>query len=274
MKYRVKWIEDNLGISRKALRCYEDNELLPKNHGKYREYSEEEIQYIWNIRVLQGIGYSLAEIRELYEDDGADFEASIREKIVQLKQKKDDVDRSLSYANTILLTGMMPNVNEVGSVRYEEFQEKVNELWIDSDAEQYVDILEKYENMSEEEFSRSNVGFLLNGIEKCAEAGIDFATMFAPRFFITEIMKRKDLSPNNPETQLLIKMYYEQYMSLIKTKEDKKESFARRFAASHMEGVLGRQRQQEYGKKACKYYADALAIFAGYKNYKELMEGN
>lgn len=42
MGYKVKWVEDHLGISRKALRNYERLGLMPPNKGgKYRDYSDD-----------------------------------------------------------------------------------------------------------------------------------------------------------------------------------------------------------------------------------------
>ena len=57
MGYKVKWVEDHLGISRKALRNYERLGLMPTNKdGKYRDYSDEDIDRIRSIKLLQGVG--------------------------------------------------------------------------------------------------------------------------------------------------------------------------------------------------------------------------
>mgnify|MGYP003299587528 CR=1 FL=1 len=66
MGYKVKWVEDNLGITRKALRVFESAGLMPKNEGsKYRDYTEDDIDRLWTIRVLQGMGYTLKEIAQM-----------------------------------------------------------------------------------------------------------------------------------------------------------------------------------------------------------------
>ena len=55
MGYRVKWVEDNLGITRDALRYLEKQGVLPKNKDKKpREYDDDDIHSLWMIRVLQG----------------------------------------------------------------------------------------------------------------------------------------------------------------------------------------------------------------------------
>ena len=39
MGYKVKWVEDNLGVTRKALRGFEEAGLMPENTGRqYRDY--------------------------------------------------------------------------------------------------------------------------------------------------------------------------------------------------------------------------------------------
>lgn len=63
MKYTVKWLEDNLGITRKALRNYEAKGLLSSEVSRnpfnnYREYDDEDIDRIWSIKILQSVGYT------------------------------------------------------------------------------------------------------------------------------------------------------------------------------------------------------------------------
>lgn len=63
MGYKVKWVEENLGVSRKALRNFEKHGLMPANEGGgYRDYSDEDIERIWAIRLFQGMGYTLKEL--------------------------------------------------------------------------------------------------------------------------------------------------------------------------------------------------------------------
>ena len=48
MGYSVKWVADNLGITRDMLRYYEKEKLLPANENRhYRNYSDEDIERIW-----------------------------------------------------------------------------------------------------------------------------------------------------------------------------------------------------------------------------------
>ena len=53
MGYKVKWVEDNLGITRKAIRVFEDAGIMPKNgarkyeSNKCRDYTEDDIDRLW-----------------------------------------------------------------------------------------------------------------------------------------------------------------------------------------------------------------------------------
>lgn len=81
MGYQVKWVEENLGVTRKALRNFERLGLMPPNEGRvYRDYSDEDIDRIWAIRLLQGMGYSLKEIVDISKDENFDFDTSIVKK--------------------------------------------------------------------------------------------------------------------------------------------------------------------------------------------------
>jgi len=105
----VKWVEDNLGISRKALRGFEEVGLMPKNTGhRYRDYDEDDIDRIWKIRVFQGMGFTLKEIVSMVNDEKFSFDDLIVQKIEELEKEKQKVEMHLGYAKTIKLTGRFP----------------------------------------------------------------------------------------------------------------------------------------------------------------------
>lgn len=55
MKYKVKWIEDHMGITRNMIRRYEKKGVISKN--------EEGLRQLWDIRVLVSLGYSLDKLK-------------------------------------------------------------------------------------------------------------------------------------------------------------------------------------------------------------------
>ena len=69
MKYKVKWIEEHLGITRNMIRRYEKKGVILKNEeGKDREFDEEGLRQLWNIKVLVSLGFSLDEVKEIMNE--------------------------------------------------------------------------------------------------------------------------------------------------------------------------------------------------------------
>lgn len=272
MGYKVKWVEENLGVSRKALRNFEAKGLMPKNNGEYRDYSDEDIDRIWTIRVLQGMGYTLTEIVKMANDENFDFDSSIQIKVKELEEKKEKVDKHLGYAKTIKATGRFPSrPKNMGSIKFDEFYEKsLNEWNIDNTEEDkvFLEIADKYLNLSPEEFNKSDLGKVFNLLEKLQ----NYPDLLVEAYlFPREIVKRKELGANHPEVQLLVKMMYESKLEIIpEYSEMTLNQFVRFESLSFKSGDVARMNKQNFGEEGCDFIADAIAIFGGYKNYDEV----
>lgn len=272
MGYKVKWVEENLGVSRKALRNFEAKGLMPENDGGYRDYSDDDIDRIWTIRILQGMGYTLTEIVNMTNDETFDFDSSIQTKVKELEKKKEEVDRHLGYAKTIKATGRFPLRPKVmGSVKFDEFYEKsLNEWNVNNskDDKIYLEIADKYLNLSTEEFDKSDLGKIFKILEML-QNNPDFIVegYLLPR----EIGKRKNLGVNHPEVQLLVKMLYETRLRNIPGySEMSLNQFVRFETSSYKNGDVSRMNELNFGKDECDFIADAIAVFGGYKNYDEV----
>ena len=62
MGYSAKWVRDKLGVTRDMIRYYEKEDLIPIRSSRnpannYRDYSDEDIERIWSIKLLIGIGF-------------------------------------------------------------------------------------------------------------------------------------------------------------------------------------------------------------------------
>jgi DNA-binding transcriptional MerR regulator len=270
--YKVKWVEDNLGVSRKALRNFEAKGLMPKNDGSYRDYSDEDIDRIWRIRVLQGMGYTLTEIEKMANDENFDFDSSIQVKVKELEEKKEKVDRHLGYAKTIKSTGRFPSRPKVmGSVKFDEFYEKSLNEWNISNSDEdkfFQDVADKYLNLSPEDFNKSDLGRIFSLLEKLQNHPDIFIESY---LFPREIAKRKALGVDHPEVQLLVKMMYESKKSRIPVYEEMSlNQFVRFESSSYKCGDVSRMNMQNFGKEGCDFIADAIAFFGGYKNYDDV----
>lgn len=83
--------------------------MIPRVLGrKNREYSDEDINVIWTIRMLRNIGYSLKEVDLMIKSPQFDLEESIEEKIVRLGTEREEKERQLEYAKTLKKTGKFP----------------------------------------------------------------------------------------------------------------------------------------------------------------------
>lgn len=272
MGYQVKWVKDNLGVSRKALRVFEEEGLMPKNQGRqYREYSEEDIDRIWAIRVFQGMGYSLKEIAAIVQNDSFDFHQSITEKVAKLEEKKADVERHLGYAQMIKLTGRFPSrPREMGTVKFEDFQEKALAGWNVNTVPQgneAKDIFDNLMNLPEDQWGETEAGqallFLTQLIEQLKDPTVFMVSEILPR----EIIKRAELGADHPEVQLLVKILYDTLHE--SDPELTPRQYGRLSSSAYMEGDIGLASQKHFGVEGCAFLADAIAIFGGFKDYDD-----
>lgn len=273
MGYKVKWVEENLGVSRKALRNFEKHGLMPANEGGgYRDYSDEDIERIWAIRLFQGMGYTLKELVKLSESDDFDFDASLEKKIQELENEKAKIERHLGYAQHIKLTGRFPSrPKNMGTITFEEFQEKSLNQWnvnSDPEAKKYQEIANLILNTPEDELKDTDIGRLFEFLIELQEQMSDMDSLFIEKVIPNEIIKRIENGPEDEEVQLLVKMMYENRISSIS--DMAKSQFVRFESSSYISGDIARMHEKEYGKDGCRFIADAIAVFGGYSCYDEV----
>ena len=273
MGYKVKWVEENLGVSRKALRNFEKHGLMPANEGgAYRDYSDEDIERIWAIRLFQGMGYTLKELVKLSESDDFDFDASLEKKIQELENEKAKIEKHLGYAQHIKLTGRFPSrPKNMGTITSEEFQEKSLNQWnvnSDHEAKKYQKIANLILNTPEDELEDTDIGRLFEFLIELQEQISDMDLLFIEKVIPNEIIKRIENGPEDEEVQLLVKMMYENRISSIS--DMVKSQFVRFESSSYISGDIARMHEKEYGKDGCRFIADAIAVFGGYSCYDEV----
>lgn len=279
MGYKVKWVEEHLGVTRKALRVFEKAGLMPENKGgQYRDYDDDDLDRIWTIRVLQGMGYSLKEIAAMVADNEFDFDTSISQKVAQLEEKMVDMERHLGYAKTIKLTGRFPSrPNKMGEVKCDDFQKKAIEKWNisnDPQAEVYAQVVEAMLSKSDEEWDNSDLGRFFSVCEMIKTMDPDL--LLAESVLPKAICKRKALEPNHPDIQLMVKLIYESQNAFYQAQgmagEMTKKQFSRIYSSSYLVGDVAKLKASEFSKDDCEFIAEAVSIFGGYKNYDELIE--
>lgn len=274
--YKVKWVEDNLGVTRKALRVFEEKGLMPPNEGGgYRDYTNEDIDRIWTIRLLQGMGFSLNEIVTMANDESFDFDSALEEKVKQLEAERQKVDKHLGYAQTIKLTGRFPSRSkDMGTVTFNEFYEKSLDGWnVNSDpqAKQYQEIADMLLNTPEEELKDTDLGRLIDFLQNLQDMINNPELLIIESVLPKEIIKRMSLGASHPEVQLLVKMIYENRIANFPELKDMTlNQFVRFETSSYKSGDVARIKERDYGKDGCSFIADAIAIFGGYNSYSEV----
>ena len=275
MGYKVKWVEENLGVSRKALRGFEKAGLMPENkNSQYRDYDEEDIDRIWAIRILQGMGYSIKEIVDMVNDESFDFDSSISKKVQELEVEKKKIEQHLGYAKTIKFTGRFPSrPKKMGEIKFEDFQKQALEIWNMTDDPQvaeYQKLAETILEKSPEEWENSDLGRLVSILEDFMVMDTDI--LLTETVLPKAIAKRIGDGAAHPEIQLMVKMIYENQKEIEPLADVSVKEFARIYSSSYLPGDISKLKGRELTEREREFIADAIAIFGGYESYDAILE--
>lgn len=278
MGYQLKWIKENLGITRSAIRYYEEKGLLPRNNGKqYREYSEEEVEGLWAIQILKGMGYSVDEIIVMRDNPEFDFQESIGEKIKEMETVVQEKVKHINYAKTIKLLGRFPSrPKEMGNITADEFCEKALNEWNiqeDESMMRYQELADLVLKSTDEELEDSELGKLLGILNEMDLQSLVSEETRVVEMLLYQVVKRKKLGPQHPEVQLLVKMIYEEWGHIVEQEvgEITPQQFARYYGTSFMAGDVGKINETKYGEQGCDFIAEAIACFGGYTDKEDMM---
>ncbi len=96
-------VAKKIGLSVDAIRFYERNSLLPRpprSQGGFRQYGEDDVEALAFIRRVQGLGFTLSEIRGLLSLRGnrlqpcAPVRRRLEEKLVDVQRKLADLQKA------------------------------------------------------------------------------------------------------------------------------------------------------------------------------------
>ena len=100
MKYKVKWIEEHMGITRNMIRRYEKKGVISKNeNGKDREFDENDLIQLWNIRVMVSLGFSLDDVKEILS--GSNLRKVSEKRLRVLKEEYRDLQGKINFLNVV-----------------------------------------------------------------------------------------------------------------------------------------------------------------------------
>lgn len=100
---KIKQVEELVGITRKNIRFYEEQELLSvgRSENGYREYGMEDVKRLKEIRLLRRLGVPLEEIRALFRGE-LSLERVLERQVVSLEQQKESVYRTQIFCSQML----------------------------------------------------------------------------------------------------------------------------------------------------------------------------
>lgn len=101
----ISELEKKTGLTRHTIRFYEKEGFLEKRHirrgeNNYRDYSEEAVALLLNMKAGQAAGFTLAELKEVREADETN-ELTLQKKVELIRQKIDDIDRKRAELDRI-----------------------------------------------------------------------------------------------------------------------------------------------------------------------------
>jgi MerR family transcriptional regulator, copper efflux regulator len=110
---KIQELAEKTGLTVYTIRFYEKECLLDSRHvrreeNNYRNYSDEAIERLKLVKKFQGVGCSLAEVKEILQDHDANTRTNqqviewICRKISEIERKKDEYDEILGTLNWML----------------------------------------------------------------------------------------------------------------------------------------------------------------------------
>jgi DNA-binding transcriptional MerR regulator len=110
---KIQKVADQTGFTVHTIRFYEKEGLLDRRHvqreaNNYRNYTDGAIERLNLIRKFQGIGCSLAEMKDILQDRDTHTRTNreviewIRQKMAEIERKKEEMDQMLGALHQML----------------------------------------------------------------------------------------------------------------------------------------------------------------------------
>lgn len=265
MGYSVKWVADNLGITRDMLRYYEKEKLLPANENRhYRNYSDEDIERIWGIKLLIGIGFTAKEIYALMNMPDFDFDTAIAKKVKELERKHEEDVIYLEFAKSIKFLGRIPTTSKIGSVKFDDFLAYAHENWNfydDPRSAPFMQIADTLISKEPQEWSPDDVERILIDAEGMMHT-------YALHGYYQVISDMQELGYDNDAVQRVVRLLHK-YLVEHNTEPELDGKITPQFVAKYtapffISGDVAVQHERNYGKEGCLFIAQALAYYGGF----------
>ncbi|UQZ85525.1 Mercuric resistance operon regulatory protein [Paenibacillus konkukensis] len=105
---KIQELAKKMGLSVHTIRFYEKEGLFDSRHvqrekNNYRHYSDEAVERLQMIKKFQGLGCSLAELKEIFQDKDTNTKTN-QQVIDWIEQKKKEIEQKKAEYDQILET--------------------------------------------------------------------------------------------------------------------------------------------------------------------------
>jgi DNA-binding transcriptional MerR regulator len=113
MDVKIQELAEQTGLTAYTIRFYEKEGLLDRRHvhredNNYRNYSDEAIERLKLVKKFQGVGCSLAELKDILQDHDTHARSNqevmewICQKMREIERRKDELDQMLGTLRSML----------------------------------------------------------------------------------------------------------------------------------------------------------------------------
>lgn len=271
---QMKWVIDNLGITREAIKYYDKKGLISPHResssNNRRVFDEDDLEQLWTIRFLMETGFSSNEILEMQRGKLSFFD-SVADKVEQLERDIESKQIALSFVKTVKLTGQFPTLKNMGEMTFRDFFEYSQSNWNFADNENITTLEKATETI--EALGQGKISDLAgNDIDKL----IDFFGEIGPIDEVAVLGVKEDtlsslllsmdgLDPADAAVQNVVAALFD-VVSKLAPEELTKDRFARAYSWKWDDCDLGRANRSLHGEEACDFMLACLARFGSVAN--------
>lgn len=272
MVYSVKWVKEHLGITENMVRRYEEKGLMNKEYYQNpitnrREYSLKDIEKLWEIRIYQNIGFTLNQIKDIFNNPSLDFEAFIASKLNKLEESYEKTREYIGFIKAVKLLGQFPSrPDDIESISFQQFKEQCLKKWNIHENHNMNNIYDIIHKILDNSIDHINHEDLLTIVKMLSAFGNMNAVMI--HGYTSELVKRKHLNVNHPEVQLIVGMLYDKYNEVFNEYhiQMNKQQFVKYVSPVFVIGDIHLLQEKNYGKDGCEFIFKALTYFGQYNN--------
>ena len=275
MGYSVKWIAENLGITRDMLRYYEKEGLISRDKSRntvnnYRDYSDKDIEVLWGIKLLIGIGFTAKEILAFMHDPNFDFDIALEQKVIELESQYEEKRVYLEFAKTIKLTGRLPTASKLGSIRFKDFLAYTLENWnlyTDPRTAPIIKASELLRSKAPQELTPEDAEQIVDAFTNLEFAQAMF--VYSMHGYFQVISDMKDFGYSSNMVQRVVRLLHEFMISHNPEPEYDDKIVDKQFLALYvcsyfLYGDVSKSFKELYGKDGCLFIAKALTYYGGF----------